>query len=758
MLRRLNEKRKRGILAFELIGIVIMLTALVYRINNPQIIEINMDDMHTDYTEAMVYNDGCWTITDEIGAQYKGSDYILYSPDITLKNGSYTLCLEYITNGSQRLIVESKSLGGIMFNGDTEFVISKNKNYINYDFDLTNSIDDFRVRLLEYPGNFFSVSGLRLIRNTHDIRRLFFLWIIISIILNSFLFNVKFKNNHRTILAIIGIGILASFPLFARGIIYGHDIQFHLVRIEGIANGLKCGCFPVKMYPIFNDGYGYPTGIYYGDLLLYIPALLRIVGFSVTASYKLYVLFLNVLIAALAFICGKTIVKKDNIALIFSMVYSLSNYRLVCAYVRQSIAEYAASGFYLLIVISIWNIYNQSIETKKYSINAVILAAGMSGLIYTHILSTQMVALVLTIFALVLYKKTFEIKRLVTILEAIVLCVLYSLAFLIPFLEYYTSVETVLNDSCASAYIQQKGAYISDYFAFFKTVSGGGGINLGERMSLTPGLVLMLAFVYGIYLIIIKQATRQIQVLTYGAGALLFVASNVFPWNAINDIPVLGNFFVQVQFPFRYVGIAVCILSMLCCLIVDELINKGMFARYKFGYIFIVLLSTIGIFLSSLESSATQIYPVDTASLKLYTDSSENGNGGSEYLLDETVLEGLNFDYSVSGEKSEAVIQSENGLSMDVNTKAEKGGYIDVPRFNYPYFKAVDCDGNELLISNGINNKIRINFNKDYEGIVRIDFIEPLHWRVGEMISLVTVIGTIIWILIRKKKINVLNE
>lgn len=750
MLKGLN--RKKIILAVEIIGLIVMIAMLLFRMKNPQIIDVNMEDMISDYGEAMRYDGERWTITDDIGTWYEGSDFMLYSPDLQLSKGSYTLSLDYVTNGSQRITVESKSWGNIVLNGDTEFVLSRNKNTVNYDFDLTNGIDDFRVRLLDYPGNYFSVSGLRIVRNTHDLRRCIFLWLIISLLLNLFLFNERVSKKRKTILAVIGIATLASLPLFARGIIMGHDIQFHLVRIEAIANGLKSGSFPVKMYPIFNDGYGYPSGIYYGDMFLYIPAILRIIGFSVTASYKLYVLLLNVLIAAAAFACGKTIFKKDNIALIFSMVYSLSNYRLVCAYVRQSIAEYAASGLYLLIVIAIWNIYTNSTNDKKYRINSVILAAGMSGLIYCHVLSTQMAVIVLTVMALVLYKMTFETKRLFAILKAVVLCALFSLAYIVPFLEYYTGVETMLDNSYASAYIQQKGAYISDYFAFFKSVTGGGATNLEERMSLTPGLVLMLAFMYAIYLIVKREASKKIKAMTIASGVLLFVASNLFPWNAINDIPVLGNFLIQVQFPFRYVGIAVCFLSILCCLVAEELIDKGIFENKAFETIAIVLLATIGIFLSSLESGATQIYPVDTASLKLYTDSSENGNGNTGYLLDDTVLEGAEFDYTVNGENVEAAIQGESGLCMDVYVKAEKGAYVDVPRFNYPYFKATDADGNELSISSGTNNKIRINFSKAYEGIVRVDFVEPLHWRIAELISLLSVVGVIVLVAINRKK------
>lgn len=46
----------------------------------------------------------------------------------------------------------------------------------------------------------------------------------------------------------------------------GHDLIFHLYRIEGIAQGLIEGQFPVRMQTVQAAGYGYPVSIMYGDI------------------------------------------------------------------------------------------------------------------------------------------------------------------------------------------------------------------------------------------------------------------------------------------------------------------------------------------------------------------------------------------------------------------------------------------------------------------------------------------------------------
>ena len=98
------------------------------------------------------------------------------------------------------------------------------------------------------------------------------------------------------------ISFLASIPLFAEGMYPGHDYYFHQMRIEGIMKGLLNGEFPVRIESSFNSGYGLPVSIFYGSSLLYIAALFRIIGFSVTTSFKLFIIVINILTSLAAYL------------------------------------------------------------------------------------------------------------------------------------------------------------------------------------------------------------------------------------------------------------------------------------------------------------------------------------------------------------------------------------------------------------------------------------------------------------------------
>jgi len=744
---------KKIVLIIELLILFIFITGMIITGNYSNEINIDIADMITDYEDAMIFDGQSWTATEETGADYWGYDYLIYSPEINLKKGSYTVVIDYETKNPQHMIVESHEYGEEVFKGDAEFYLSRNKKQVSYDFSLTNSVDDFRVRLIDYPTEYFSFKGLKIMRNANDLKTGIVIWIALCIIANIFLFSKKIKNNKKTIGVIIGTALVASIPLFINGILVGHDIDFHLVRIESIAEGLKNGYFPVKMNPVFNDGYGYPSSIYYGDLLLYIPATLRLIGFSITSSYKAFVFFLNLCVAALAYYCGKEMFKKNINAYVFTMIYTLSTYRLSCLYVREAVGEYIANCFLLLIMLSIWNIYTQDVKELRFKNNTITLALGMTGLIYHHVLSTQMAIIVLVVLALSLYQMTFKKERLLVIIKAAIISFLLCLAYIIPFIEYYTTVDTMLDDEYASSYIQNRGVYISDYFAFFKNVSGKMSVDVGDRMQITPGLVLMLGLVGGIILVLKRKATKRIIVMTVGSLICLFVASNMFPWNAIYDIPGIGQFLVQVQYPSRYVGMSICFMSILFVLVIEHVITEHIGDELYWKYSMMLVLFMTVIFVSSLESSAEQMKPYDTANLKLYTNNAEFGHGDTGYLLDNSDTDKDIFDYAVYGKNiNNALIQSESGLKMEIWVDAGDDAYLEVPRFNYPYFKVTDSNGKSLHLFKGSNNKIRVKFDKAYTGDIILDFVEPLHWRIAEIVSLLTIVGIVVSVVVRNRK------
>lgn len=140
------------------------------------------------------------------------------------------------------------------------------------------------------------------------------------------------KQNIIQILLYALLLIFISIPLFS-GYLYrisgGHDINFHLMRIEGLAEGLRMGQFPVKIQPAWYEGYGYGCSVFYGDIFLYVPALMRLFGVPLQWAYKFYVLMTQAgTIAISAYSFGR-IFKDKKIAFVGTVLYALAIYRLM---------------------------------------------------------------------------------------------------------------------------------------------------------------------------------------------------------------------------------------------------------------------------------------------------------------------------------------------------------------------------------------------------------------------------------------------
>ena len=94
-------------------------------------------------------------------------------------------------------------------------------------------------------------------------------------------------NKFLLLISALAIGYVC-LPLATHMMHSGEDLGYHLLRIENISEGLKDGQFPVKIGPIFLNGYGYASSLCYPELFLYIPAVLRILGVGIEPSYKVF--------------------------------------------------------------------------------------------------------------------------------------------------------------------------------------------------------------------------------------------------------------------------------------------------------------------------------------------------------------------------------------------------------------------------------------------------------------------------------------
>lgn len=551
---------------------------------------------------------------------------------------------------------------------------------------------------------------------------------------------MKGKMKHiisRDMIMVIGIALLASMPTFAMGIHNGHDLQFHLMRIEGLAAGIRQGQFPVRMESIWNDKYGYAT-LFYGDLLLYIPALLRLLGVTINDAYNAYILLVNVLTSVVSFRCFDAMMKNKDTVLLMTAAYVTSVYRLMDIYVRAAVGEYTAMIFLPMIAYAMYRLYHPEEQRKLDYKGILILVIGMTGVLQTHILTTEMVVLVLALYVILNFKVTKKIKTIESLALAVVGTVLLNLWFIIPWLDYYLNVPVRITDSTGQVkWIQQNGAYIGQYFAVFQNIFGEANIKVTERMNLSPGLMLMLVFMTAGVLWLKGHASDMTRKLFVVSGITLFAASDMFPWNRLAEHSQLGNMLAEIQFPWRWIGFSCLFLTLLlACVVMDlksvfsgETANRGL-SCLTAGLICIGAM----FFVSDYYNGANLTYLTDASQLDHSYEANEYMRAGSSMDVAAHDVQGTNLE--------QLKLISHNGTSVKVycKTGSDASGEVILPVFNYKGYVLRNSEGEICEIHDSGNKEVAFTVPANYDGKYYLTFEFPWYWRLGDIVSLCSVV------------------
>lgn len=93
-------------------------------------------------------------------------------------------------------------------------------------------------------------------------------------------------------------------------------------------------------------------------------------------------------------------------------------------------------------------------------------------------------------------------------------------------------------------------------------------------------------------------------------------------------------------------------------------------------------------------------------------------------------------------ERGDGILQIRNTSSQTVQ--------VSVPVLDYYGNIVYDQDGNVLSHKTDKHNRISISVNSGYDGMIRIHFTEPVSWRAAEYVSLISVIGFVLWLILNR--------
>ena len=550
------------------------------------------------------------------------------------------------------------------------------------------------------------------------------------------------KLRRRDALVIVMTALFASMPLLWRGLYNGHDLFFHLNRIEGIAAGLRAGQFPVGIHASTLLGYGYAAPQFYPEVFLYIPAILRNLGVSLSASVRIFEMLIHLAAAIVCYLSARSVFASRRMGLGTMMLYTLCSYRISNMYVRATLGESLAMIFFPLLCWALYEVLTR--DEKKWPL----LAVAMTGIMLSHLLSTLFAAVICVLCALVCTKRLLrEPRRILACAKAALVMLLCSACFLVPFIDYLDAGINTSVALMASDHVMQPGALFIGFPGAAETLPYE-ALDFAYTVGVVPGL----AMVLGCMILVIrlyaqgKEKAPQdpffLFLLVLG-GALLVLSTEAFPWDWLCRLPRrYSALFQQIQYPWRLVGVACAPLSFCAA--------YGFMKEERHRTHALCLIAALCVIFAGYSMQAV----VQDVPLLGKEDFCDTRIKQYEYTYEGTEKNILEPGEIIALDAPEYTVSEfyKQGTTLSFVIDAPQGfSSIEVPLLYYPGYQA-ECNGEPLRVSHGNNHLIRLyGVANPQDAHIRVYFDVPMIWQAGAGASLAGCL-LLVFLSVRRKR------
>lgn len=559
---------------------------------------------------------------------------------------------------------------------------------------------------------------------------------------------------RKWILLYIIIIFICSIPVMNDFLIRGHDIYFHLMRIEGLAEGIRCGQFPVRIQPVWYGDFGYAVSVFYGDLFVYFAAALRLLGFSLQNAYKGYLLLCNAATVCIAGYSFGRIFKNAYVGVFGSVLYSLAVYRLVNLYTRGALGEYTGMTFLPLIIYACFLLLDKQRKKENLKKGSVLLGIGMAFIIQSHLLTAELTILMLCGVVLLFAKRVFKKEVLLGGLRAVLIAIGLSLWFLVPFVDYMLNGSYNVNMTRGEELlIQRLGIFASQIYPLFDNAVGESldlsagpqgdfaqGVGLGLFLALPAIVVLTIFLNKKLYK---ESEWRTAIAAALFGGAAICCSTIYFPWDFLCRISdILKYFIVKIQFPWRFTGIAAVCLTLLWCTVIvlmDRYMGRKKALIASAAVILIMSLSAAYYFYDLLERG-------QHIQVRTQEDMDSYVASGEEYFPQGTVMEALNQGNLLQEEGLEIAQYQKKGTTIQFQCQNHTNDIkiLELPLLYYEGYYAYGMEENgekhDINVSAGNNNVVQLLIEPNMKAEVYMYFRESWYWRLSEIISLISAV------------------
>ncbi len=708
---------------------------------------------------------GMFTASGRFSQKFENDTLPVGDNRISLERGSYQVTMDYdLTVDAVRIT----PLYEASYGPDDAETILLTKEFQEKTFELLlpDQVNEFSFQLPELENADDLVIHSITMERTNQSERVRFFVVLCIFCAVDVLFYLGRKGRfgawsvekRGSVLCIGLIVLFACVPLMTNYLLSGQDLTFHLMRIEGLAEGLKQGQFPVKMQPVWLNDYGYPVSTMYGDLFLYVPAVLRIIGFSLQASYKIYLVMIQIITAINTYLCCKEIAEDRKLGVVGCFLYVFATNRMTNIYYRAAVGEYTALAFLPLVFLGLFYLLGEKERTKAEQKKVFfLLVMGYTFMLESHMLSFNIAIVFSIIYCLFHFKKF--LQNFWFLVKTALITIGLNLGFLVPMADYMISHDMKVKYASQIENMQEHGLFLSQLFQMFRfpvSLSGNVMNGVGGDMAIGIGLVYMLMlalFVWELCCCFWRKKkglanggmiqTEPVRIFVIFLLCLV-MSCYFFPWHAISKIPVLGSILTPYQFAWRFIGIATflgVILTMYALKALEKLTDRTIKVAA------IVVLGTLTLigsqYLMDNKVSDSTARTKVTSSASIYTAGAV-ANG--EYLFVENSAMAIIDQQPVPADETAVSITSyekkNSRISMECENLTDEVQQVKVSFLDYKGFVATDkTTGEKLDTTCDEQHILTVLLPAGYQGTVQVCFRQPWYWRVAEIVSLAVLIA-----------------
>ena len=532
-----------------------------------------------------------------------------------------------------------------------------------------------------------------------------------------------------------------------------NDGYLHLIKIMGVNEIIKQGQFP----PIIDAGFcnGYAINLFYNPLTTYISLICGLIVNNFALGIKIMLIIMMFLAIIFMYMFLKNVTKKTGVAIAGAIFYITNPYYLSNIFIRGAIGESAALTFLPLLFLGLYNLFNG--DRKKH----YFITIAATGLILAHNITTLYAAIISGIYVLINFRKLKEKDVLIKILTNILFIIGMSLFFIYPLILHRFSGEYVIFDSDL---MRTNGARVASSVITFKELFTE---IPSQSVIFRLNIIQVVLFVLSIFCYrFIDKKDRKIYL-----SFIIFAILSVILCMTKNIWKIAPDILCNIQFPWRLLGFSGFFISTIAGINLFIILKK-IFKNKENGLIFIIipiaLLSLL--YAYSLDYKDYTVKKDDNESIEFINNNINNINYmniNREYMPSKTYKALSQNPERVDGEsifiiKGDANIESANKNELVYNITLidiKENTSIEVPFLFYKGYNAyIENDKNgkrDIDVKESDYGFLKIDIPKEYEnGMIKVEYKTPSSYYVVYIISFITLIGFVIYIVLSNVKIK----